>query len=387
MRTLYPLISVVLANIILVSCGLTSTPATSPVLSSPTTFENSPLSPAISPTSRATPTQTPVSTPTPAPPLCDASFLPLGFWPDSDHFLGQLISYYQPPVSQLLVLDLAEHQTRKILEVPPGPVTQMVWAFLTPKWSIVAIPLANNSIQLFDLDDNRVIATLTGHQDVVTSVVFSPTDQRIYSGSMDKSVRVWDLSGRQLFTFQPDGADNLPSEIAGLGISSDGTQLITIPIEGWIKAWSTGNAHKLREYQGPIFGGYNGARAVFSPDGRYLAVGLAAGTGDVSLWRVADGELLWQGGSMAFAFSPDGQLMGRTEIGTGDEYSEQVVISSPDGQNNVRSFAQPYQNPLAAMFFSPDSLKLAVTLANSETQFWRLAEAQLDFTYQPSCLK
>jgi WD40 repeat protein len=373
-RKLYALISVVLAIIMLASCDFPFKPVPTVMMTAAPTFT-------------VIPTQIPASTSVPTLPPCDVSFLPLGFWPDNSHFLGQLISYYQPAVSQLLVLDLATPRTEKILEIPLGSATQMVWSFLTPERSLVAIPLSDNSIQLFDLDGNHVLATLAGHTDVVTAVVFSPTDDRVYSGSMDNSIRVWDLSGRQLYTFQPDGADNLPSQIAGLGISPDGTQLITLPAEGWIKAWDTTGYHKLREYQGSIFGAYNGARAVFSPDGRYLAVGLAAGPGDVSLWRVGDGELLWQGGFMAFAFSPDGRFLGRTEIGTGDEFSEQVVISSVDGQDNILSFSKPYANPVAAMFFSSDSLELALTLGNSETQFWRVGDSRLVYTYRPTCSK
>jgi WD40 repeat protein len=203
---------------------------------------------------------------------------------------------------------------------------------------------------------------------------------------MDKSVRVWDSSGRQLFTFQPDGPeDGFPSEVAGLGISPDGSQLVTIPIEGWIKVWDTSDYHMIQEYQGPIFGAYNGAQAAFSADGRYLAVGLAAGTGDVSLWQVADGKLLWRGGFMAFAFSPDSQFFAHTEILPGDVLTEQVIISSADGQNVVQSIAKPYKGVMATMIFSPDSKLLALARANSEIQIWRLDKSQLVATYQASC--
>jgi WD40 repeat protein len=315
---------------------------------------------------------------------CPAAFIPIGFWPDNDHLLGYQTAEGQSD-ARLQVVAPETGETQTLLVYPLGSMIRMVWAFLTPDHSFVGIPMPDNSIQLFDLEEGRVLATLAGHTDTITAMAFSPADGRFYSGSMDRSVRIWNLSGQLLHSFKPDGADNYPSEIAGLGVSPDGAQLITIPIEGWIKVWATGDLHKLGEYQGPIFGAYNGSTVTFSPDGRFLAVGLAAGTGDVSLWRVADGGLLWRGGVWSFAFSPDGQLFARTEIGTGDTFSEQVMLSSADGQSDIRPLTDPYEVGITTMFFSPDSKRLALTLSNAESQVWDIDDAQLISTYVGSC--
>jgi WD40 repeat protein len=311
---------------------------------------------------------------------CQAIFTPLGFLPGGFLLGRQTIEGQR--FSRLQTLDLFTRQVETVYEYSSS---EMDWPVLSPDGKLAAVPQTDFSVHLIDLADGAQRARLSGHAGFVSAMVFSPSGDRVYTGSVDTFVRVWDLSGGLIGMFQPDGPDNLPSEITGVGISPDGSQLVTIPVEGWIKVWDATTFKKLGEYEGPIFGSYNGSSARFSPDGRYLAVGLAAGTGAVSLWHVRDGALLWRGGFFGFTFSPDGKIFAHTQTGNVDKFSEQVILSSVDGQIQLETLDEPYHIGIERMFFSPDGKKLVVFRADGETQIWDLAKEQKLLTYKALC--
>ncbi len=360
--------------------ALTPFVTTSPMIPSTYTFPPVPSALPASPT------------PTAVPNPCSADFIPLGFWPDSNHLLGQLSASNQSH-ERLDVLDLTTGQVQTVLELPELSYSQAwmystIWASLTADHSIVGIPQpSGDSIQIFDLDRKQEPFSLTGHTDLATVLAFSPHDGKLYT-SKGASVDVWDRNGTLLSTFKPTftfSTGNGYAQIAALAISPDGAQLVALPlVEGWVTVHSTTDFHKLADYHGSICGAMSAAQAAFSPDGHYLAVDLNAGPDDISLWRVVDGELLWQGGDTSFAFSPDGRLFARAEQVPGDIHYGQIVISSADGQRNVHIFGSPHEDWINRMFFSPDSQQLVIHM-HAKTEIWRVEDAQLVFTYQPTC--
>ena len=158
---------------------------------------------------------------------------------------------------------------------------------------------------------------------------------------------------------------------------------MTIPLEGNTKIWDAATFTKLGELEGPIFGSYNGSNALFSSDGKYLAVGLAAGPGDVSLWRTSDWALLWQGGFFGFAFSPDGKYFSHTAYG--ETGAEQVVLSFAGQEKDFMTLSQVYDSMVGRLFFSPDSTKLAVYAGFTETQVWSAETGEQLFSYRATC--
>src|SRR5262249_1998539 len=52
----------------------------------------------------------------------------------------------------------------------------------------------DKTIKVWDLDAGNEILTLRGHTDSVTSLVLSPDGKRLYSGSKDTTIKVWDLN-------------------------------------------------------------------------------------------------------------------------------------------------------------------------------------------------
>ncbi|XP_054712122.1 WD repeat-containing protein 82-like [Uloborus diversus] len=74
----------------------------------------------------------------------------------------------------------------------------------------------DDTIRYLSLHDNKYIRYFTGHTKKVVSLSMSPIDDSLISGSLDKSVRLWDLrspncqgliaqSGKPIASFDPEG--------------------------------------------------------------------------------------------------------------------------------------------------------------------------------------
>ena len=322
------------------------------------------------------PSPTPVRD-TPTAPVCHAVFLPVGFLADGDHLLGSLTVDGQVG-TYLQSLDLTDLTVQTIFRSDEFTTTPV----LSPDRQSLAWALPDFSAQIIDLQSGEVVSTLTGHTNMLNALVFAPDGSQLYSGSSDGSVIIWDVSGRMISPFEPTGADDLPAEVLGLGISPDGKTLITIPFEGNATAWDTLSGQKVGEYQGAISGSYNGAKAIFSPDGQFMVIGLAAGPGSAAMWRVSDSTQLWTGGFFAdFDFSPDNRYFAHGQ--PTEDHAAEIIISSPDGQTIFQTL-EIQGLPLGSLFFSPDSTKLVVPVVNG-IDLWNVSDGTLLTSYTPEC--
>jgi WD40 repeat protein len=52
----------------------------------------------------------------------------------------------------------------------------------------------DGKVKVWDSRSGELVRTLHGHTGIVSSLAFSPDGKRLYSGSRDKTVKVWDLS-------------------------------------------------------------------------------------------------------------------------------------------------------------------------------------------------
>jgi len=169
------------------------------------------------------------------------------------------------------------------------------------------------------------LKTLRGHLNGVRSVAFSPDGQRIATGSSDNTAKVWEAaSGKEMLTLkghsEVDGGSSFGSfvkemltlawsieGINSVAFSPDGQRIVTGSLDRTAKVWDAASGRELLTLKG-----HSGVlwSVAFSPDGQPIVTG--SGDYTAKVWEAASGkELLTlkghSGGIMAAAFSPDGQ--------------------------------------------------------------------------------
>jgi WD40 repeat protein len=249
---------------------------------------------------------------------------------------------------------------------------------MSPDGKFLAWALDDLSIQLIRISDKKLLYTLTGHTELIGKLSFSPDGERLFSASHDTWVRIWDLEGNLVHTFQPTGALDIPNEVLGIGVSPDGMMLATIPFDGPVKLWDLKKYKLVRELGGS--GGFDTSDITFSPDGQLVASDTATG---LFLWKTTNGTELLGGNpginSMAVAFSPDGSLLAYGEIG--DKYD--VVLSLPDGSRKIRTL-EGHPSPVGSVIFSPDS-SLLLSSDWVEIRVWRVVDGELIAVGKSAC--
>ena len=96
---------------------------------------------------------------------------------------------------------------KQICHLSGGPGYHMSWR---PGASEIAIADGNGAIRIVDANSGRLTRTLLGHTSQVRGVSWSPDGTRLVSGSLDCTVRTWDLTARDQNQFIPQGAANSP---------------------------------------------------------------------------------------------------------------------------------------------------------------------------------
>jgi WD40 repeat protein len=183
----------------------------------------------------------------------------------------------------------------------------------SPDGKTLAIGYLEGRLQLWGLEEEKLIRELEGYQGEVLDLAFSPDGKTLAAifGYPDFAIQLWKLpEGERLFSitghewtyvfsqvvFSPDG-----QTLASVSKNEDGWDL------GIVELWRAGDGERL--YQLDMAGVM---RVAFSKDGDTLATGCHDHT--VRLWRAADGVLLktlYGHGDYVtdLAFSPSGELL------------------------------------------------------------------------------
>ncbi|HYC78328.1 MAG TPA: WD40 repeat domain-containing protein [Planctomycetota bacterium] len=150
-----------------------------------------------------------------------------------------------------------------------------------PDGRVAAAGALSGAVSLFDVVENRLLATLRGHAGSVEGCAWSPDGARLLTGGADGTVRVWDpAKGVELFAVR---ASRLT--VYAAAYDPDGVRIATASQDGALRLWSAQAFRLLR-----TLGGEPEARgAAFDASGQLLATACDDG---VRLWDLDRVRLL-----------------------------------------------------------------------------------------------
>ena len=160
---------------------------------------------------------------------------------------------------------------------------------------------------IWDADSETELCSCKGHDGIIQSVAFSPDSRFLLSGSVDRTVRVWDTATGQESRRLGEAVDSVKS----VAYSPDGRFIAASSgdFEGLICIWDAVSGREIARLLAP---GGHVSQIAFSPDGKLLA-----GTGTdnaLCVWEIATRTercrfLGHPTSGLAVAFSPDGRTI------------------------------------------------------------------------------
>jgi WD40 repeat protein len=239
---------------------------------------------------------------------------------------------------------------------------------------------------------HRELLTLSGHEEAVTCVAYSPDGKYLVSAGAEDPLLLWDATSGKLLKKIPAGSGGILS----LAFFPDSKRVFLGGMGGQASVWDLSSGKQMPTvlgHAGPV------TSVAVSPDGKWLAsAGSEAGkgktpseTGEVTLWDAETGNKLHtlptQGRVWGMAFSPDGQQL--AAVGEG----KNVEIWDPKS-GKLRTELPAPAAPMSSVAFSPDgkllaaaggsllkpSANVAALLAGGALRVWDTATAKELYT-------
>ncbi|MEH2298108.1 MAG: ribosome assembly protein 4, partial [Nostoc sp.] len=153
----------------------------------------------------------------------------------------------------------------------------------SPNGQQLASASVDKTIKIWDVSSGQLLKTLTGHSDRIISVAYSPNGQQLASASVDKTIKIWDVSSGQLLKTLTGHS----SEVISVAYSPNGQQLASANSDKTIKIWDVSSGQLLKT----LTGHSSSVNSVtYSPNGQQLASANSDKT--IKIWDVSSGQLL-----------------------------------------------------------------------------------------------
>ena len=216
---------------------------------------------------------------------------------------------------------------------------------------------ASIGIWIYDAETYDEIALLTGHEEEVSTVAFSPDGAKLASGSgfhLPGTLKIWEVeTGQNIATIQAEKGST-----RSLAFSPDGTKL----------AWADRLWDVRTEQQFDILQDKRLFKIAFSPVGKILAgtdanVAKRRRTAVINLYDIKTGQILNTLTAAppserisSIAFSPDGRMLASSSGRDGT-----VELWDVETGQIIAAFTErPSHRNAMCVVFSPDGTKLAV---------------------------
>lgn len=216
----------------------------------------------------------------------------------------------------------------------------------------------NDVIRFISLTENKYIRYFGGHTKRVVTLCMNPADETFLSGSMDKTIRLWDLksnnchglmnlAGRPVAAFDPEGL------IFAAGVNSEHVKLYDLRSfdKGPFASFKPDNGRTNKECE------WTGLK--FSPDGKSILI--STNGSDIQLidsfqgttLQTLNGHMNSKGLPLEASFSPDSQF-----VISGSTDGCVHIWNAENGQKTC-SLKGDHKTPVQCVQFSPKHMMMA----------------------------
>lgn len=241
----------------------------------------------------------------------------------------------------------------------------------------------------------KCLHTLTDHSDAVNSVAISSKENIIASSSVDKTIKLWNLStGELLHTFTGHS-----SAVIAVAFSPDGKTLASASnhelFDGSIKLWDVANK-KFKQSLGNALVALRTSCLAFSPDEQTLANGHIGSTvigATIDIWNLKKSKIektlwghVWEVNSLAF--SKDGRILvsggldGAVKIWNWHKEELLHTLNRPvDFFGALASWFDSSVGAIWSVAISPDGKTVAASGSEQPIQLWNTENGRLLRTF------
>jgi WD40 repeat protein len=220
---------------------------------------------------------------------------------------------------------------------------------------IVNLDAADKTSHLMGLQELR---TLQGHEDRVSSIVFSADGRTLVSGSIDKTVRVWDVvTGRELRRLSGH-----QTGVNSVAISADGKRVASGTFHGTVRVWDLDSGVILRTLGNPS----QVLCVAMSSDTGTLVAGCEDGS--IGIWdQEAERPRLTSpnGEVWSVALSADGRIL------TSASEDGSVHVWDVGTGNAIRTLVTG-SNPVWSVAMSGDGRRVVAGFKDGSVRVWEL---------------